>query len=339
MNFFLGKSTGLVTNTRITHATPSVAYAHSVQRNWEGDSQIPEKYRNDQCRTKDIAAQFIDKARNIDVVFGGGRRHFLPNTVTDLNGEKGNRQDGRNLINDWKEHMRKDGLNATYIDTLKGFDELNMKADRVLGLFAYSHMKYEEDRKISKDEPSLSQMTEKAINFLKRNKKGYFLLVEGGRIDHGHHASKAKYAITEGLEFERTVQKVLEMIDTDNTLLIVTTDHSHAFSIAGYPNIETPLFGVNEDEVSDIDGMQYTNIVYGNGPGFDHERKFPKGRQNVSTVNTEDINYIAQSAVPMVEETHGAGDVAIYARGPWAHLFRGVHWQSYISQVNVSSPF
>ena len=88
----LGKSVGLVTNTRVTHATPAAVYAHSFDRNWEDDSKVPED-----CLQDDIALQLINS--NIDLVLGGGRRHFLPIEV--LN-QKGKRKDSRNLIEEFK---------------------------------------------------------------------------------------------------------------------------------------------------------------------------------------------------------------------------------------------
>ena len=77
------------------------------------------------------------------------------------------------------------------------------------------------------------------------------------------------------------------------------------------------------------DNLPYTTLLYGNGPGFDHEAG-PKGRENLWDVNTIDPHYVQQSAVPKGEDSHGGEDVSIYASGPMAHLFRGVQESHYI---------
>jgi alkaline phosphatase len=92
-------------------------------------------------------------------------------------------------------------------------------------------------------EPSLTEMTAKAIRMLQKNRSGFYLQIEGGRIDHAHHAGNAFRALTEAIEFARAVKKAYEMTDPDDTLIIVTADHSHVFTIAGYPSRGNPILG------------------------------------------------------------------------------------------------
>ena len=91
----MGKSVGIVSTARLTHATPASVYAHAADRNFEDDSKLPEG-----CTVPDIASQLIEsmKSGEVDLALGGGRRHFLPDTVEDGEGKSGKRTDGRNLV-------------------------------------------------------------------------------------------------------------------------------------------------------------------------------------------------------------------------------------------------
>ncbi|KAG1686340.1 Alkaline phosphatase, tissue-nonspecific isozyme [Nymphon striatum] len=265
------------------------------------------------------------------VIMGGGRRHFLPNTQRDPEhpSQFGRRTDGKNLIDDWRADKKARGLAAQYVWRKKDFDRVDAdQTDYLLGLFEYGHMAYNDLRDSGPSgEPSLAEMTEKAVDILQKKPYGYFLMVEGGRIDHSHHFSNAKRAIQETLELEKAIDIVMKKINPENTLVVLTADHSHVFTFGGYPKRGNPIFGA-DSKLSDIDHMQYTTLLYGNGPGYD--RSFKRGRQNLSSINTNDINYIQQSAVPRRWETHGGEDVPVFAHGAMSHLFRGVIEQTYI---------
>lgn len=99
-----GKSTGIVTTTRITHATPATAYANSASRYWESNENAP-------VECKDIAHQLVygDIGSKLNVIMGGGRRHFLPNT------QNGYRTDNRNLIDEYLEMQRSSGHSVQYV--------------------------------------------------------------------------------------------------------------------------------------------------------------------------------------------------------------------------------
>lgn len=110
-------------------------------------------------------------------------------------------------------------------------------------------------------------MTVSAVQVLKHNPNGFLLLVESGRIDHAHHLNNAYRALTDTLALELAVQKVLEVVNLSNTLLIVTADHSHVFTFGGsYPGRGNPILGLDAS-LSDLDGLPYTTLLYGNGPG------------------------------------------------------------------------
>ena len=118
--------------------------------------------------------------------------------------------------------------NSTQIDA--------KKTKHLLGLFEPSHMQYEFDRpKDTAGEPSLSEMTSKAIDILSNNKKGFFLMVEAGRIDHAHHEGNAFRALRDAIELSNAVRTAQNKVDLKDTLIIVTADHSHTMSFSGYP--------------------------------------------------------------------------------------------------------
>ena len=233
-----GMATGIISTARITHATPAATYAKSADRNWEDVSDMPEAAVTAGC--VDIADQLVNfesmlEARisavdvdGIEVAFGGGRRHFLPkdasfNSTDAVSAVEGDRTDGRDLTAEWQANYS----NGVYITDQSGFDGLNTETtERVFGLFNESHMQYEADRENDvAGEPSVSEMTEKAIKILDNNDEGFFLMVESGRIDHGHHAGSAYNALTDTIEFANAVQSAIDNTDPEDTLIIVTADH------------------------------------------------------------------------------------------------------------------
>ncbi len=336
-----GLSTGVVSTARITHATPAANYAHTTNRDWEADSNQPAAG----CVIPDIARQLIEfkHGDGIDVVFGGGRTYFLPNTVKDPEYPtvSGKRKDGRNLTDDWvKAHT-----GASFITDTAGFNTINPdSASHVLGLFEPSHMQYAADRNTTPaGEPSLADMTDKSIRILKNNKKGFYLQVEAGRIDHGHHAGNAYRALTDAIALSDAVEKaqatLAELKLDKDTLIVVSADHSHVFTIAGYPQRGNSILGkvIAFDNPSAgyaqaQDKKPYTALAYANGGGYnvgaDGDVAYPTntGRpDNMTAVDTTDKNFHQEALVPTGSgnESHAGEDVAIYATGPWAQLFHG----------------
>jgi len=204
-------------------------------------------------------------------------------------------------------------------------------------------MQYEYDRNKSlTGEPSLAEMTAKSIDILKKNKKGYFLMVEAARIDHASHAGNAYRTLTETVALSNAVKAAIDKVDLQETLIIVTADHSHTLTISGYPKRGNPILGtvVAPGETNPTlakDGNPYTTISFANGKGHNHQnnRNLPAiGRvEDLGKVNTEDPDFHQEATVELESETHGGEDVAIYAIGPQAYLMRGVQEQTYIYQV------
>ena len=365
-----GKKTAIVTNTRVTHATPAATYAKAPERNWEDTSDMPKKAIKQGCL--DIAHQLVNfemllekKVNNgkdhqnidgIDIIMGGGRRHFLrkikaDNTADAKSKKEGDRKDGRNLINEWQNNYP----NGNYIIDQAGFDKLNT-SNKLLALFNESHMRYEADRHNDKlGEPSLSEMTKKAVKLLENNNdKGYFLMVESGRIDHAHHAGNAYNALHEAAEFSKAIQHAVDATNQNETLIIVTADHSHVFTIAGYPTRGNPILGKvigndkhgkakTEPELA-ADGLPYTTVGYANGRGFQdlgtetnanksYKKAINAGRHDLTHIHTEEVGYHQETLVPLDAESHGAEDVGIYAIGPGAHLVSGTNEQNIIFHI------
>ena len=337
-----GLSTGVVTTARLTHATPAACYAHATERDWESDADIPRG-----SDVPDIARQLIEFSYGdgLEVAMGGGRREFLPVAFIDGEGTRGRRKDRRDLTKEWIERYS----HSAYVWNLEQFRAIDPDStDHLLGLFESSHMEYEADRAADRGgEPSLTEMTEKAIHILSKNPKGFFLNVEGGRIDHGHHAGNAYRALTDAIEFSNAVKRAMQLTDPAETLIIVTADHSHVFTMAGYPKRGNPILGkvVHPGQSSPAladDGKPYTTLSYANGRGFhqlkpggdtSYRKPIRAGRADLTDVDTTVEGFHQEALIPLHMESHGGEDVAIYAGGPMAHLFHGVHEQHYIFHV------
>lgn len=115
------------------------------------------------------------------------------------------------------------------------------------------------------NEPSLSQMTETAIKILQKEDKGFFLFVEGGKIDIAHHENKARLALEETLEFDKAIQIAAKLTNENDTLIVVTADHAHTMSINGYPQRGFDILGIYGKSK---DGKPYATLSYANGPGY-----------------------------------------------------------------------
>lgn len=325
-----GFRTGIVTTARLTHATPAATYAHSEKRSWEADSDIPKKFRKD-C--KDIALQLIDYSigNGIEVAMGGGRRNFIGTKTNDPEygkSTKGERKDQRDLTAAWLDKHK----NASYVWNKKQFDAIETdKTDHLLGLFEPSHMQYEIDRDNDvAGEPALKDMTVKALQILQKDDKPFFLMVEGGRIDHGHHAGYAKKALHDTVAFSDAIETALSMVDLNETLIMVTADHAHTMSMSGYAQKGNPILGkivVPDDQGNpsqtlqkDAQGKPMTTLSYANGPGYVNGDERP----DLTHVDTEHKEYKQAATVPLYSETHSGEDVIIYATGAGSQLVRGV---------------
>ena len=314
-----GKAVGIVTTTRLTHATPAAMYGHADSRSWESDKDMTE---SDEDMTeealaqgcKSLAAQML--LSQADLMLGGGHGKFTPAQINTLQ------------------------ASHTYVTTK---DEMLAapKTGTLRGLFTKEHMAYEADRNPA-IEPSLAEMTTLAIERLSGNKEGYVLMVEAGRVDHAHHESNAYRALTDMQALNKAV-KAAKDISGEETLILVTADHSHVFTIAGYPVRGNPILGLvrnidpatglpAEDYALAEDGKPYTTLGYHNGPHLRHTYS-PALTEN--GVRAKD--YHQEAAIPLEAETHAGEDVPLYARGPGAERVRGVMEQEEIFRVMASA--
>jgi len=357
-----GLATGVVTTTSVTHATPAALYAHSPERNWESDTEMTPEARA--ADFPDIARQLIEFSHGdgLEVVLGGGEQHFRPGGPAtsalwpELDAPATTRSDDRDLTAEWV--ARRPG--SVFVRTCAGIENLDTaRTSHLLGLFAAKHLRFESDRENARScQPSLTQMTVTALKILERNPRGYFLMVEGGRIDHGHHDGNAYRALIDTVEFARAVGVAIGRTDVKDTLIVVTADHGHVFTIGGYSTRGNDILGLTienddrghsaEEPSLDAHGLPFTTLGYQNGPGYTHQHREQSedpddhqqragvpsgaahGRPDLTEVDTADPDYRQEATVPLRSETHSGEDVPVYARGPGSRLFHGVQEQNYI---------
>ncbi|XP_004537896.1 membrane-bound alkaline phosphatase-like [Ceratitis capitata] len=321
-----GKSAGVVTTTRITHASPAGVYAQKKERNWENDSEV-----KSDCGAKknveDIAYQLIhgEVGSKKKVILGGGRREFVDTTLK----KKGKRSDGRNLI---EEFINQKKRNA-YVENLEELNNLNItNVDRLLGLFQDNHMLYHLETDEQSNQPTLAEMTRKSKKILSRNEQGYFIFIEGGQKNHGHHDTYARLALDETLEFAKAIQLARELTEEADTKKMVTADHSHSFTYSGYANRGNDIFGPAPGKPSD--GKPYMTLGYANGPSYDKFYDVEQHqRQDPTTIIKKKPRDEFPVTIPLASETKKSDDVAVFASGPWAHLFKKNYDQNTIPHM------
>ncbi|WP_272906269.1 alkaline phosphatase [Aeromonas jandaei] len=301
-----GKSVGAVTTTELTHATPAATYSHICHR----DAAYA------------IAAQAVPGGagfntalgNGVDVLMGGGANHWTPYNSTS---NKGGRADGRDLTAE----LTAQGYR--YVTTRT--DLAKVESGKLIGLFsAKSHLDYELDRVAkgaANTQPSLSEMTAKAIDLLSQNSQGYFLMVEGGRIDHALHGTNAKRSLTDAVALDEAVKTALGKVDLKDTLIVVTADHDHTMTINGYSAKGNKVLDLvkNGDgsTQNDVDGKPFTTLVFGNGPNR------PDVRPTLTSVQVMADDYLQETGVKLGSETHGGGDVMLFADGAGSSRFKG----------------
>lgn len=312
-----GKSTGVVTTARLTHATPAATYAHVCHRDAEYT----------------IAAQAVPGGANfnpalgkgVDVLMGGVSYYWRP---FDRKSTPRGRPDGRNLVAE----LQANGY--TFVNDLATMTAAPAeRQSKIIGLFDFAqtegHMSYDLDRDPAK-EPSLAQMTSKAIDVLSKNEAGFFLMVEGGRIDHALHGTNARRALQDTIAFDEAIQAAIDKMRKvdpkfSNTLIVVTADHDHTIAFNGYGKRGTDILGLNINYATgqpstDINGNPYTTLVFGNGANR------PNVRGPLDPKVVAGADYLQEVAVRRGgpgSETHGGGDVAVYAGGAGSRRFKG----------------
>lgn len=331
-----GLGVGIVTTTRITHATPAAMFAHSPDRDWEAnDRDYPTERRKWGC--PDIASQLV-RFRGADVVLGGGLAKFRPE------GKGGSRDDGRDLVAEWQQA----NPSGRFVETAADFRALDARSrGPVFGLFNPNHLEFNHDADRTK-EPSLAELATFAVRKLQARSgqgggAGYVLMVEGGRIDHGHHLTNAHRALDETVEFAKAIEAVAKLVDPKDTLILVTADHSHVFTMAGYPPRGNPILGLlrpieggegrsnldPQGNVLDQLGRPVPTLGYANGP--------VEVRAGSRTLNSAraptDPDFLQPKTFLFGSETHGGEDVALYGTGPGSALVSGTLEQNSIFHI------
>ncbi len=314
-----GKATGAVTTARLTHATPAATYAHVCHRDAEYD----------------IARQAVPGGvgsnpalgLGVDVLMGGISYYWTPyNAQWNPRG----RPDGRNLVAELQDQgywYATDTVSLNHVPSNAG--------TRMIALFDFAqsqgHMSYELDRD-ARYEPSLAEMTTKAIDILSKKPEGFFLMVEGGRIDHALHGTNAARALADTKAFDDALAAAIEAVkvfdpELRETLFVMTADHDHTMAFNGYGVRGSDVLGLNISYADgqpskDVNGVNYTTLVFGNGANR------PDVRVNQDQATVTDKDYLQEVAVRRGgpgSETHGGGDVTLHAGGnpEAARLFRG----------------
>ena len=327
-----GMATGVVTSARLTHATPAATYAHTSERDWEANSDLSEEAIANGC--EDIASQLISRgfAHGLDLAMGGGRRNFV------LEAAGGVRTD-QDLTSQFTQQYPE----GQYLASRNDLFHMSARTP-ILGLFADSHMAYEYDRDDS--QPSLQEMTFAALQVLQQQTRGsdqgYVLIIEGARIDHAHHAGNAYRALTDAIEMAKAVDFADRMTNDADTLIVVTADHSHTLSFAGYPDRGNNILGLAKYKgisTKADDGAPYTTLGYANGMGAS---TLPPQQTTTDTprqlgripwhddINCSHPNFYQAALGQRSSETHGSDDVALHAKGPGSQWFRGLLEQNTI---------
>jgi len=221
-----GKKTGLVSTARLTHATPASFAATVPHRNQEDT----------------IAEQYADRA--VDVLLGGGNRHFAAD-------------------------QREDGVDLYRVYQQAGYTVLRRRQDLhavrgtgpLLGVFSDGHLPYSLDRtntpELAAHVPTLAEMTSTALARLNEHPNGFLLQVEGARVDHGAHGNDAGAMLYDQLAFDEAIGTVLRFVEgRDDTLVIITTDHA-----TGNPALNRSLNGypATLEAYERVGRLRYTN--------------------------------------------------------------------------------
>lgn len=325
-----GMSVGLVTTSNITDATPASMVAHTRRR-----------------AEQNFIAEQMMKA---DVVLGGGSRHFLAKSIP---GSK--RTDDKNLIEEFSKNGYAIATNRDELASVNG--------SKILGLFQIDNMNVYLDREILKDkevlgdfttQPTLIEMTQKAIDILSKNENGFFLMVEGACIDKQLHTMDWERAAYDTIEMDKAVGLARKFAEQNgDTLIIATADHSHGVSITGtyheldgkkgreavrtYEKAGFPMFedkdgdGFPENPAPDIT----LAVQYANHPDYYEDYKFHKvptapaimsGDAAVANKKRAPEGVLREGNIPSKEssEVHSADDVPLSVAGPGAEYFKGV---------------
>ncbi|KAI8997155.1 alkaline-phosphatase-like protein [Pilobolus umbonatus] len=340
--------TGLVVTSRITHATPASFSAHVAWRDWEND-------------IAEHQIGYTSLGRTVDLMFGGGRCEFMSNIT-----EGSCRRDGRDLLEEGHEkfgwNIMKEGR-----EEFDALDEDNAPLP-LMGLFARDHMAYEIDRD-DDDEPSLQEMTSKALSILKKKSAeqdtGFFLMIEGSRIDMAAHNNDAAAHVHDILEYQKTVEIVKRFVeDNPNTVVISTSDHeTGGLTVGRQVGEDYPEYKWNPEVISRVRNSSellaekwikalkqgkatddYLGDLIEYGLGVDDVTEIETDRIKAwenSGKNIYDLTALfadivsARALIGWTTHGHTAVDVNLYAKGPDTEVLRGSHENTEIGDFIV----
>ncbi len=235
-----GKATGIVATSRVTHATPAAFASHVHDRGLDNE----------------IMEQMV--YNNIDVVFGGGARHLIPsgNVYATSFGDRwhGQRADGEDLM----AVLQSRGYR--FVDSKDGM--AGVTSGKVWGLFDDSHMDPDIDRgNLHPSQPSIAEMTRKAIDILSQDNDGFFLVVEGSQVDWAGHNNDPIYMVTDFIAFDDAVKVACDFAERDNhTLVLAFPDHNTGgLTIGHYRTPMTYTATTIEDLVGPLKRMTMTS--------------------------------------------------------------------------------
>jgi alkaline phosphatase len=313
-----GLATGVVTTTSVTDATPAATYAHACNRKLEFD----------------IAAALVPGGAGynaalgggMDLVLGGGSQFFQPVA------QGGKRADGRDLLAELSARGYRVATSPAQLLALAP------GAQPAIGLFAPNDLSFDAERNPAA-QPSLLEMTTKAIDLLSQRPNGFFLVVEGGLIDHALHQTLAKRALQETVAFNDALKAAIDRMQRidpglKNTLIVATADHDHTLLINGYsprtgkttpehPGVLGLVRNLDGTVKLDKDGAPYTILGFGTGEHrIDGSRAAQAGLTD-AVVSRDDYHQEAVIRTRPGAETHGGTDVYLGAIGEGAELFRG----------------
>lgn len=312
-----GLATGLVATSRITHATPAAFASHVTERDSEDE----------------IAIEEID--HHVDVMLGGGRLHFAPRPGG------GHRTDGRDLISESRRAGRLVVLNRAEL-------ALSTKPP-VLGLFAPDHMSYEIDRD-TVWMPSLAEMTRKALALLSQNPRGFFVMIEGSRVDHAAHDNDAATHVREVLAYDEAVAAALEFARRDgHTLVISVSDHECGGLADGTWSASDSLVTLKPEVLRHVsasasrmaeeirDGQSADQVLAAEAGLTDltPEEFATLGHETTPGGLTQAIGALVsrRARVGWISHGHTGVDVGLYAYGPGSDRLRGTHPNTDVARV------
>ncbi|QNA90432.1 alkaline phosphatase [Massilia sp. Dwa41.01b] len=303
-----GKAVGAITTTELTHATPASTFSHVCNRDMG--------YQIAQQIVPGGAGYNTRLGDGVDVLMGGGRNHFTP---FDAKTNRKGRADGRDLMAEF-------AAQGYFVASTRADMASSRPGRKFVGVYsAESHLDYASKRR--PEQPTLAEMTAKSIELLSPNPKGFFLMVEGGKIDHALHETNARNALVETVAFDEAIRTAVERMRAldpglENTLIVVTADHDHTMVLNGYPKRGNPVLDIvrgyaNGEPTRDADGKTFTTLVFGNGPNR------PETRLDVDSAAALAEGYHQEAGVRWSSESHGGGDVKLYAEGAGSAPFKG----------------